>query len=552
MLNHLLDLIRSNTKENSYNTDSVDKFNSRYCAITLLVLATFVITNQLVGDVIDCWTEAQFSGQWVKYTDQMCWVSNTYHLPTHITPEAGRNSDHIYEIKYYQWVPIILAMQALLFFLPSLVWSAAADSSIDISNIVSALNDKSLVLEPEKRDKSVKNVALQFHRYIKNRRQYSHSNLNEVRRKMRETNSFCLACGSRYGNYLGLVYLLAKALFVFNSWAQLFCLDSFLGPKFHAYGFDVLQSMYEGVDWTNSQRFPRVTLCDFEIRKMGTIQPVTVQCVLSINLFNERIFLFVWFMVMFMAVINTANFALWLWRIILRKNRYNYIRKHLTLMEKITSTKTLASAGNFVDRYLQHDGVFVVRLMSKNATSLVISEMVAALFDTYMENGGKSPAEDSLLASPKGSSTGLSSRKGSLHRSNAGRKGSQPPAYNYNPYRHVPYSHKVDCVVRDIDDLPSGASSENGAHYPPINQSDDAITAEELACIRRMLRSEKNPPVSNGPPTAPPLTAVANLYTAAPTLASNSYPLFAHEDPNFDPDNHPKAREASQPGTTQC
>ena len=156
-------------------------------------------------------------------------------------------------------------MQSLLFFLPSLLWTAVADSSIDISNIVSALSDKSHVIDPEKRDKAVKNLSLQFHRYIKNRRQYSKTQLSEVRRKLRETNSFCLTCGSRYGNYLGLVYLLTKVLFVFNAWAQLFCLDSFLGPKFHAYGFDVLQSMYDGVDWTNSKRFPRVTLCDFSV-----------------------------------------------------------------------------------------------------------------------------------------------------------------------------------------------------------------------------------------------------------------------------------------------
>ena len=50
-----------------------------------------------------------------------------------------------------------------------------------------------------------------------------------------------------------------------------------------------------------------------------------------------------------------------------------------------------------MDRYLEHDGVFTIRLMSKKATSLVISEMIAVLYDNCIENGGESPAEEPLF-----------------------------------------------------------------------------------------------------------------------------------------------------------
>ena len=43
----------------------------------------------------------------------------------------------------------------------------------------------------------------------------------------------------------------------------------------------------------------------------------------------------------------------------------------------------------FMDDYLQHDGVFVIRLISKNTTSLVVSEMLAALFHNFQNQQSK-------------------------------------------------------------------------------------------------------------------------------------------------------------------
>jgi len=45
-----------------------------------------------------------------------------------------------------------------------------------------------------------------------------------------------LSCG---GNYLVIVYIFVKLLYLANIVGQLFLLDMFLGTPFHAYGFEV-------------------------------------------------------------------------------------------------------------------------------------------------------------------------------------------------------------------------------------------------------------------------------------------------------------------------
>jgi len=208
----------------------------------------------------------------------------------------------------------------------------------------------------------------------------------------------CFMCGRRHGNYLVSLYLLVKLLHLVNVVGQLFVLNAFLGQSFHLYGIDVLRSLVAGDDLTTSPRFPRVTMCDFKIRRLGNVQRYSVQCVLPINLFNEKIFLFVWFWMAFVAAATTASLLMWAMRVAFRVDRHRYVKKHLRLMERLQDRKEdRGRAVNFVEKYLRQDGVFVMRLVGHNTNAITVTEFVCSLWDNYRRRVGS----DDIASAPE-------------------------------------------------------------------------------------------------------------------------------------------------------
>ena len=62
-----------------------EKAKPKHSNPLLITFQMFIIiiiqTGQFAGDPIDCWTPSEFNGQWVRYTDRLCWVQNTYYVP---------------------------------------------------------------------------------------------------------------------------------------------------------------------------------------------------------------------------------------------------------------------------------------------------------------------------------------------------------------------------------------------------------------------------------------------------------------------------------------
>ena len=61
------------------------------------------------------------------------------------------------------------------------------------------------------------------------------------------------------------------------------------------------------------------------------LQEHSVQCVLPLNLFNEKIFLFFWFWFVLVAVVTGGNLLAWLWHILVNRNRVSFVKKYLKI-----------------------------------------------------------------------------------------------------------------------------------------------------------------------------------------------------------------------------
>ena len=61
--------------------DLIDRLNHFYTTGILIIFTVVVSARQYVGDPIRCWCPAEFPGTHVDYTNNICWISNTYYIP---------------------------------------------------------------------------------------------------------------------------------------------------------------------------------------------------------------------------------------------------------------------------------------------------------------------------------------------------------------------------------------------------------------------------------------------------------------------------------------
>ena len=213
---------------------------------------------------------------------------------------------------------------------------------------------------------------------------------------------FCRCCGDNkliqlwkyYGNYLFMMYVIVKLIYILNILLQLHLLNLFLGMDYHMYGFQVMSKMFAGQNWSTSDKFPRVTLCDFSIRVLGNMHKYTVQCSLPMNLFNEIIFIFIWFWFFFVGVVSVCSLLLWLKASVYMPTQRKEIKRRLMAKDMIEHDQKLVK--KFVYEYLKRDGCFILKLVTRNASDLVASELVSGLWDQYLDNVKRFNAQQSV------------------------------------------------------------------------------------------------------------------------------------------------------------
>ncbi|CAJ0580383.1 unnamed protein product, partial [Mesorhabditis spiculigera] len=358
----LLDKFRSVVQGHVLD-DPVDRLNYRTAALVLSFFAILVSAEQFAGSPIKCWMPQEFGEGWSQYVHQYCFTSNTYFVRNNDTDTL--DSDHreqIPHIAYYQWVPFMLAVQALCFYLPNWLWTAYASGfSIDLANCVEGAL-KAKTLSGEARQKEIELVAITVSEGL---------GLGESR------NSRYFRFRRDYlSNTLTWLYIVMKCLYVVNIVAQLCLLNRFLGTQNHLFwGFNVFRSLLQGMEWDRTGLFPRVTFCDLRVHQShGTPMTYTVQCVLPLNMLNEKLFVLMWAMLALLLPITTLNAIYALVKAALPRNgTLNKWLKHGPVYE-------LGQVRRFASEGLQGDGMLVLGFVENHAGLGVTREVTGKLW----------------------------------------------------------------------------------------------------------------------------------------------------------------------------
>ncbi|XP_061187974.1 innexin unc-9-like [Saccostrea echinata] len=351
--------------------DWIDRLNNVIVPTFLILFTVFTGTeHHFTGPPIHCWCPAEFTDTYVAYVNYFCWIRNTYYIPLNqpITEEAREN-----EVMYYQWVPLMLVIMALLFKIPNILWRLFHKGSGIQLDIISQKAADTQTKTWDERNQTVKNVASVFQRW------------ERIRIPLNKSPMFLERLASkRSGYYLASLYIVKKCLYCANVIGQFFLLDEFLGHDFYLqYGLDIFGGTV-GNSTVGLARFPRVTMCDVHIRQLQNLLRWTVQCVLPLNMYNEKMFVFLWFLCGLVAFLTCASLLIWIWRLAIPRNRIAYIKKFLVNCEgNNKDPRNEKQIQSFIQKELRVDGIFALWMIERNTGSVFISDLVKELWNMY-------------------------------------------------------------------------------------------------------------------------------------------------------------------------
>ncbi|CAL8105924.1 unnamed protein product [Calicophoron daubneyi] len=406
--------------------DFADQLNLFTC-ILFLIACIIISTKQYLLNAISCYIPVKPAGEnFNNYLVDYCWVHGTIPLRADErmpqTPDEWELYDSTRRITYYQWVPFVLGLQCIFFYIPHIAWQAvcAHRAGGDLFALVKAAADAA-TSERGARDKQVHRVAEFLEDMIGEQSDIRKSRRSRIARRAYDMCGLCIV-SKRLGTCLVFSYLAVKIITIINAIMQVYLIQRFLG--FHAdgsaghksldlgktydpnaitpvravdnenlegfgFGLTVANYIRSGRDWPETTLFPRVAYCRVPgIRLVGVENTYTAQCALPINMLNEKIYIFFWFWIVFLIAASIFSLILWLFRMVLAPKRKDFIKRFLRIKGVKSRRGDEIGRGDldeFIDDYLRRDGVFLIRMLSLNAGEVITAEIVTVMYENYVK-----------------------------------------------------------------------------------------------------------------------------------------------------------------------
>jgi len=272
-------------------------FGALAVAVVLVTGYSYIDTN---GAAIQCMMDkgAQIPGEVIN---NYCWIMSTYSLPKYYDGVVGRDviahgvgphegaaldpislqegrpkEEQVYHA-YYQWVPLFLSFQALMFYIPYQIFTHQEGGRyLKVMAGLAQTNSQDEMVDVNK-----------LVNYMNQRRKYNMTNEHNI-----------WAIGLYACELLNFI----------NVIVQIKLTDTFLGGAFSTYGIEAasFSDIEAEVRVDPMYRvFPRMTKCMFhKFGVSGTIEKFDALCVLGMNIINEKIFILFWFWYVILAILS--------------------------------------------------------------------------------------------------------------------------------------------------------------------------------------------------------------------------------------------------------
>jgi len=308
-----------------------------------------------------------------------CWIHGTFTIPSQLTGRVGIDVPHPgvapiprpedinllsvnedgSEIRHawYQWVCFVLFLQAVLCYVPHYLWKSWEGGKLSL--ISQGLN-KEYIEKPSDMD-GQKDLLVKY-----------------FKRTIHHHNSYVFK------------FVFCELLNLVNILVQIYLMDVFLGGQFSRYGTEVLaisdQPLEERTDPLNKV-FPKVTKCTFhKYGPSGTVENKDGLCVLANNIINEKIYIFLWFWFITVAVWTGIHMIL---RVVSLTSTYS---RTMLLCNRAKSNDKIHIRS--IVNHIYYGDWFLLMQLSKHVNPAIYHEFILDLRDEVETMKLNKPRED--------------------------------------------------------------------------------------------------------------------------------------------------------------
>lgn len=329
--------------------NNVFRLHYRFTVVALVAFSLLVTSKQYFGDPIDC---IQGDDIPEAVLETFCWIHATFTLPDALEKKVGeevpypgidkyvKGEKRVYH-KYYQWVCFVLFLQAILCYIPRYLWKLWEGGRV--KNLVLGLNSPIL----PKKDKDANKALLV---------EYLTTHMTHHKMYI----AYYVVCEIlNFGNIIGQMYLL----------------DTFLGGEFTTFGVEVLK--FTEMEDENRidpmiRIFPRMSKCTFHrYGPSGDVQKHDALCILPLNIINEKIYIFIWFWFVILAILSGLILVYRFFTAVSPRVRFMMLKSRARLSDRqvIESVMHYAGFGDW----------FIIYLLTKNLDPLHMRDVLKDL-----------------------------------------------------------------------------------------------------------------------------------------------------------------------------